>query len=165
MTPLRVATLILIVAAIGDLVGASPGPQIDPDKPITTCPSRELTPEIERLVRPVLLGFVAMRSAADPHSEAAYKSFEDPFYALLSSRDRHALEALVALSAYYLGEHSGEDLLESLLAKPAASDRLVAQYAVCRPATSFESKLTGVVVLRTKYDIYREERSRSRKAG
>lgn len=160
------ATLVAAGAALLLTLDAAAGrgPTIEKGAPIPTCGYR-LDPSVDGLIRPVLLGLVKMRQTSGGVSEAAFKLFEDPFYALLRSEDPRALEAQVALTAYYVGEHPGGELIEALLSHGPLADRLVAKYRVCRPLTSFEDRLTGVVVLGTKYRIYDDERRRSRKAG
>jgi hypothetical protein len=162
---IAVAVAGLTVAA-ASIASCASGPTIDGHTPLATCVSRHLEPAVDSLIRPVLLGYIDMRRSSNPSSGEATRKFEDPFHALLESRDPRVLEAEVALTAYYLGEHAGEELIESLLSKVTPkTDALVATYRVCRPRTSFEQELTGVVVLRTKYDIYDKERRHSRKDG
>jgi hypothetical protein len=96
----------------------------------------------------------AARRARRDHDKAYVSAFE----ALLESSDKDALEAQVALMAYYVGEHYGEELLASVLGRARRADKLVEQYAACRPVASFEKELGGVMVLKTLYTQYRDER-------
>jgi hypothetical protein len=105
-----------------------------------------LAPEIEALVRPVLLA----RTGADWGPD--YAQLER----VLASKTPAALEARVALMAYYLGEHPGQDLLESVLAEGTGAAGLVRKYSECRPPLSSEWRLPTVIVLRTLYDHYDE---------
>jgi hypothetical protein len=167
MSARRIAvTLAGLALTAAGVASCARGPTIDGHAPLATCTSHNLDPAVDRLIRPVILGYSDMRRSSDPYSGEATKKFEGPFYALLESRGPGVLEAEVALAAYYLGEHPGEELVESLLSRATPkTDALVATYRVCRPRTSFERELTGVVVLRTKYDVYDEERRHSRKDG
>jgi hypothetical protein len=140
-----------MVAMVAASVGCTNGPTIDQAAPILTCEAPPLDPAVEHLIKPVLLSFV----------EDSDETFEAPFHALLVSGDSRAVEAQVALMAYYIGEHPGEELIESLLKRSSEADPLISNYRRCRPALSIERQLAGVVVLRTKYDIYAEERKRA----
>ena len=133
---------------------APPGVEIYADAPIATCKAEALQPRIEALLRPVLLPMAAARRARRDHDEAYVRAFE----ALLASSDKDASEAQVALMAYYVGEHYGEELLESVLRRGPRADKLVERYAACRPTVSFETELRGVIVLKTLYVQYREQR-------
>jgi hypothetical protein len=124
----------------------------DRNAPIPTCQGTRLAPEVEALVRPVLMA----RTGEDWGPD--YAALEQ----VIASRQPGALEARVALMAYYLGEHPGEELLESILAEEARATPLVQKYRQCRPALSSEWRMPTVVVLRTLYDIYGEH---ARKAG
>jgi hypothetical protein len=57
-----------------------------------------------------------------------------------------------------VGEHYGEELLSAVLGRARRADKLVERYAACRPPLSFEKDLEGVVVLKTLYTPYREQR-------
>jgi len=119
-----------------------------PDKkaPIETCRQTRLATEVEALVRKVLMA----RSGGDWGPD--YAALED----VMKSREPAALEARVALMAYYLGEHPGEELLESVLAEGARVAPLVQKYSQCRPRLSSEWRLPTVGVSRTLYDLYGE---------
>jgi hypothetical protein len=133
---------------------------VEPDEhsPISTCTTGSLPPEVDLLVKPVLLARVA---AARSHTEWD-ESFENQFYKLLKMKGATALEAQVALMSYYTGEHYGEELLETVLKKSKQADPLVRRYRECRPRTSFEDQLDGVMVLRTLYDIYEQQHARKK---
>ena len=128
------------------------GPVAGLNAPIPTCNGATLAPEVEALVRPVLMAHA--RDDWGPH----FAALEE----VIASRQPAALEARVALMAYYLGEHPGEELLESVLAEEARATPLVQKYRQCRPPLSSEWRMPTVVVLRTLYDIYGEH---VRKAG
>jgi hypothetical protein len=134
----------------------APAPAVVPDShaPIITCKGDALAPPIEALLRPVLLPLAASRRARRDHDEGYVKAFE----VLLRSSDKNALEAQVALMAYYVGEHYGEELLGAVSSRAPRADVLVERYAACRPALSFERDLEGVVVLKTLYTQYRQLR-------
>jgi hypothetical protein len=118
----------------------------DVKAPIATCRGTWLAPEVEALVRPVLMA----RTGEDWGPD--YAALEK----VIASRQPAALEARVALMAYYLGEHPGEELLESVLAEGARATPLVRKYSQCRPPLSSEWRMPTVVVLRTLYDLYGE---------
>ncbi len=144
----QVTTIILLLPLIGTAVGAGVRP--DEHFPIAMCDKGALAPAVERLVKPVLLARVAWarsRSYLD-------KDFETAFYKFLEAKGAVALEAKVALMAYYTGEHYGEELVEAVLEHPAQADSLVRRYRDCRPRVTFEDQLDGLVVLRTQYDNY-----------
>ena len=143
---------VLIVA--GSMASPTPGVTPDSHSPIFTCKGEVLAPQIEALLRPVLIPMAAARRAGRDHDETYVKAFEG----LLESRDKNALEAQVALMAYYVGEHYGEELLSSVRGRARRADPLVQRYAACRPAVSFEKELEGVAVLKTLYTLYREHR-------
>jgi hypothetical protein len=148
------ALLLLALAS----VSIAAGPKPDAHFPIPTCESGTVTPSVEQLVKPVLLA----RAAWIRSGKYLDKSFEPPFYKLLATKGATALEAKVALMAYYTGEHYGEELLDAVLGEHALADRLVQRYRECRPRVSFEDRLEGVLVLRTQYDIYAEIRAQSK---
>jgi hypothetical protein len=143
---------VLIVA--GSIASATPGVIADSHSPIFTCKGEVLAPQIEALLRPVLIPMANARRARRDHDEKYVKAFES----LLESRDKNALEAQVALMAYYVGEHYGEELLSSVQGRGRQADKLVQRYAACRPAVSFERELEGVIVLKTLYTLYGENR-------
>jgi hypothetical protein len=122
------------------------GPVPDERAPISTCRDTTLAPEVEALVRPVLMA----HSGADWGPD--YAALEE----VITSRHPAALEARVALMAYYLGEHPGEELLESVLGDGTSAMPLVRKYSQCRPPLRSEWRLPTVVVLRTLYDLYDE---------
>jgi len=123
--------------------------------PIPSCDGRSLRPAVEQLLKPVLFAWVAAEDS-ERNRDAYYTAFEQ----LLAMHTADAHEAQAALMAYYTGEHSGDEMLEATLAEPRVFDPLVTAFRTCRPTLTFESDLTGVVVLRTLYDIYAEERAR-----
>lgn len=118
--------------------------------PLPSCPSM-LKPDVERLVRPVLVA--STRSDWGPD----YAALEQ----LLHSKEPAALEARVALMAYYIGEHPGEELLESVMSAGPAAVPLVKQYSQCRPRLRSEREIGTVLALRTLYNIYSTETSRN----
>ena len=128
------------------------GVEIDKYNPIPTCEGRKLEPRVERLLRPVLLSLSEARRARREWDTA----FETTFRRLLRLKDPDALEAKVALMAYYVGEHYGEELQNSFQPSTKA-DSLIKRYKICRPLVTFEERLSGIVVLRTLYDQYEEE--------
>jgi hypothetical protein len=151
----RIIVFFAVATAAALSAACANGPTIDRSAPIPTCDALQLDPAIERLISPVLLSFAGGSQGA----------FETALDKLLTSVDSRAVEAQAALMAYYLGEHPGEELIQSLLQRASEADPLITKYRVCRPSLSFERQLRGVVVLRTKYDIYAEERKHSRKEG
>jgi hypothetical protein len=90
-----------------------------------------------------------------PEFKAAFEKF-------LALKGSVALEAKVALMAYYTGEHYGEELLETVLEQPAQADPLVRRYRECRPRVSFEGDLENLIVLRAQYNAYDEIRRESK---
>jgi len=151
------APLILVLAYVAAVRTATPnaaGVEQDPHSPIPTCPDTSLPHRVERLLKPVLMA----RAAGLQAREDWDKPYEEEFYKLLERKGPDALEAQVALMAYYTGEHYGHELLEALLGHPAQVDPLVRRYRACRPRVTFEDRLIGVVVLRTLYDMYEGER-------
>jgi hypothetical protein len=153
MNVTRVIVFFGLATAAAWTTACASGPTIDGSAPIPTCDALPLDPAVERLISPVLLSFV--RGSREPFEAALEK--------LLASRDSRAGEAQAALMAYYIGEHPGEELIQSLLTRPSEADPLIAKYRVCRPSLSVERQLRGLVVLRTKYDVYAEERKSMRK--
>jgi hypothetical protein len=151
----RVIVLFAMATSAAVSAGCANGPTIDQSTPIPTCEGLQLEPAVELLISPVLLSF----------AEESDESFEAALHKLLASNDSRAVEAQVALMAYYIGEHPGEELIESLLNRTTEADPLIAKYGVCRPPLSIERQLRSVVVLRTKYDTYTRERKRVRKDG
>jgi len=119
-------------------------------RPIPTCRGRPLAREVEMLVRPVLRGTFDL----DANNDA--------LESLLGDRSERALEAKVALMAYYLGEHAGEELIESVLAQQETATPLVQRYMSCRPPLPSEWRIGTVRASRTKYDIYLEELAKRR---
>jgi len=122
------------------------GPVPDQKAPIATCRKTRLASEVEALVRNVLMARTGEGWGPD------YAALED----VINSREPAALEARVALMAYYLGEHPGEELLESVLAEGTRAAPLVQKYSQCRPPLSSEWRMPTVVVSRTLYDLYGE---------
>jgi hypothetical protein len=143
-----------VVLISGFLCLLAPGAQagVKPEEhfPIATCQKGTLPAEVDSLVKPVLLARVAW-ARSTTHLD---KAFEAAFYKFLDAKSSRALEAKVALLAYYIGEHYGEELLDAVLERPAQADALVRRYRACRLQTSFEAELDGLVVLRTQYDNY-----------
>ena len=119
---------------------------IDEDAPIPTCADKVLTPEVEELMRPVLVA----------HRQSGWAPDLTALEALLGSRQPAAAEARVALMAYYIGEHAGEELLESVLQERLVTGPLVARYRQCRPSLASEAEIGHVRVLRTLYDHFAE---------
>ena len=130
--------------------------KIDANDPIPTCKEARLPQGVERLIRPVLEARVERLAKDDEDTNERY---DTAFYNLVESRDSEALEAQVALMAYYVGEHYGHELVDAVLEHGPPADVLVNRYKVCRPPVSFESQLSGVMVLRTLYGIYDSDRS------
>ena len=151
---LRKVLVLLALPVVGS--GAAAGVTVSTHAPIDTCRDGALPPDVDALVKPVLLASVA----AQRQGRFPDQAFERELYQLLETQGTVALEAKVAMMSYYIGEHYGEELLEAALQDAMQSDALVARYEKCRPHVSFESELDGVVVLRTLYDIYLEERRR-----
>jgi hypothetical protein len=82
---------VLIVAS--SIASPTPGVVSDSHSPIFTCKGEVLAPQIEALLRPVLLPMAAARRARRDHDETYVKAFE----ALIESSDKNVLEAQVAL--------------------------------------------------------------------
>jgi hypothetical protein len=143
--------MVLLLAAMLATADAR-GQGVVPDErsPIPTCEQRRLSPDIELLVRPVLLARVeALRAGRDWDADS-----EHAFYSLLERRSASAREAQTALMAYDLGEHYAEDLLKVATSRAALFAPLVARYKTCRPAVSFEEQLERIVVRRTVYEHF-----------
>ncbi len=118
--------------------------------PIETCKGIFLPPRVERLLKPVLLSLAAaIRSNREWDTD-----YEKAFYNLLKMKGPDAREAQVALMAYYVGAHYGEELLELARTHPLQFDPFVERYRLCRPQLTFEDQLSGVMVLQTLYKIY-----------
>jgi hypothetical protein len=122
------------------------GPIPDKIAPIATCRETTLAPEVEALVRPVLMAHGGQDWGPD------YAALEE----VIGSTQPAGREARIALMAYYLGEHPAEELLESILADGPSAIPLVRKYSQCRPPLTSEWRLSTVVVLRTLYDLYGE---------
>jgi len=118
--------------------------------PIPTCQGPALTRDVEVLVRPVL------------GASFDLDANNDALESLLGDRSDRALDAKVALMAYYLGEHAGEELIESVLAQHEKATPLVQQYMSCRPPLPSEWRIGTLRSSRTKYDIYLEELAKRR---
>jgi len=153
--------MICVLLAVASLSGDARGQGVVPDEhaPIPTCEQRRLTPDIELLVRPVLLARVeALRAGREWDAD-----FEHAFYSLLERRSASAREAQTALMAYYTGEHYAEDLLRVATNRSKLFAPLVAQYKTCRPTVSFEDQLEGVLVLRTLYQHFENRQAEIRR--
>ena len=142
---IAVAAIVVGLAATAYWLGHR-GPVPDKKAPIATCRTTRLAPEAEAIVRNVLMA----RTREDWGPD--YAALED----VIKSSEPAAFEARVALMAYYLGEHPGEKLLESVLAEGTRAAPLVQKYSQCRPPLSSEWRMPTVVVLRTLYDLYGE---------
>jgi hypothetical protein len=105
---------------------------------------------VETVVRPVLSAGLDLDA-----NNAALES-------LFADRSDRALEAKVALMAYYLGEHSGEELVEGVLVQQEQATPLVQKYVSCRPPLPGEWRIGTLRASRTKYDIYLEELAKRR---
>lgn len=152
----RSAGLICLVAGaimVGDVARGERVIQ-DDHSPIPTCERQQLPLDVEALIRPVLLARVAALEARREWDT----TYEDAFYRLLRLRSPAAREAQTALMAYYTGEHYGEELLELTTSEPKVFAPLVAKYRICRPAVTFEDQLQGIVVLRTLYELFEDDR-------
>ena len=128
------------------------GVVIRDDGPIPTCDGHPLGRNVEALVRQVLDASVSLGLDAN----------NDALDSLLDDRSERALEAKVALMAYYLGEHSGEELIESVLAQQEEATPLVQRYVSCRPPLPLEWRIGTLRASRTKYDIYLETQATPR---
>jgi len=106
--------------------GVRSGVQPDKYNPIATCEKGSLPDEVDRLIKPVLLARVAQTRSGTYID----KAFETAFYKFLDTKGKAALEAKVALMAYYVGEHYGEELSEAVLEHPNQADVLVRRYTV-----------------------------------
>jgi hypothetical protein len=146
--------MVVVAATLMASTASGQGVVQDDYSPIPTC-DRQLPSPVEALVRPVL----QTRAAALQAKREWDTAYEDAFYRLLKMRSPVAREAQAALMAYYTGEHYGEELLELAKTKPQVSDPPVAKYRICRPKVAFEDQLQGVVVLRTLYELYENDRA------
>lgn len=142
---IALTAIFVVLAATAYWLGHR-GPVPDRKAPIATCRKTKLAPGVEALVRNVLMA----RSGEDWDPD--YAALED----LISSKEPAALEARVALMAYYLGEHPGAELLDSVLVEGTRAAPLVQKYSQCRPPLSSEWRMPTVVVLHTLYDLYGE---------
>jgi hypothetical protein len=153
--------MICVLSAVVSLSGDARGQGVVPDEhsPIPTCEQRRLSPDIELLVRPVLLARAEALSAGREWDA----NFEHAFYSLLERRSASAREAQTALMAYYTGERYAEDLLRVASSRSTLFAPLVTQYKTCRPMVSFEDQLGGIVVLRTIYQQFESRQTEIRR--
>jgi hypothetical protein len=148
-----VVAIALLVMAPGEGHAKRGGPTTDDYMPIATCPDGLARP-VDGLLRPVLVSLAKWR-----WSRRFYDAtFDRELHRLLQSKHPRALEAQVALLAYYLGERAGDELVAHILSRGAAADELVQRYKSCRPYTSFEGRLSAVQTSATKYAVFEEER-------
>jgi len=157
----RRVRMICVLSAVVFLAADARGQGVVPDQhsPIATCEQRRLSPDIELLLRPVLLAQAdAVRAGREWDA-----NFEHAFYSLLERRSASAREAQTALMAYYTGEHYAEDLLRVATNRSKLFAPLVAQYKTCRPMVSFEDQLAGVAVLRTLYQRFESRQAEMRR--
>jgi len=157
----RRVRMICVLSAVVFLAADARGQGVVPDQhsPIATCEQRRLSPDIELLLRPVLLAQAdAVRAGREWDA-----NFEHAFYSLLERRSASAREAQTALMAYYTGEHYAEDLLRVATTRSKLFAPLVAQYKTCRPMVSFEDQLGGIVVLRTIYQQFESRQTEIRR--
>ena len=66
------------------------------------------------------------------------KVFEERFYKLLRRRGHAADEALAALLAFYVGEHTGEELLCEVTKRGRRMKRHLRRFLDCAPITGIE---------------------------
>ena len=149
--PVRLVAQTLALATVLALAGvfylSHRGVISSSNDPIPDCLSRPLRPDVEQLVRPVLVA-----SSTDdwgPNYDALER--------LLKLQTPPATEARVALMAYYLGEHPGEELVEGVLLEQAVATPLVLDYMQCRPTMPSEWRIGTNRASRTKYRHYLEE--------
>jgi hypothetical protein len=114
---------------------------------------------VDSLLRPVLTSLARWRWS----KRFFDATFDREFHGLLTSKHPRALEAHVALLAYYLGERAGDELVANVVSRGAAADELVERYKACRPPTSYESRLSAVTTSATKYAVFEEERRTARR--
>jgi hypothetical protein len=124
---------------------------VSDEHPIPECP-RVLGRGVEGLVRPVLSASRSLNWGPN------YGALD----ALCADKSDQALEAKVALMAYYLGEHPGEELVESVLEQHDKATPLVQQYMECRPPLPGEWRIGTLFASRTKYERYLREQARRR---
>ena len=111
------------------------------------CKSERLRPGVDRLVSPVLKALKVAASKNDWWD----KTYEKQFYRLIEAKSTDAREARVALMAYYVGEHYGEELVCAVEADGKGMIPLLDKYKQCRPVSSAEPIPSRFLVEPTLY--------------
>ena len=112
------------------------------------CKSGKLRPAVDHLVTPVLKALKIAESKNDWWD----KAYEASFYSLIEAKGADAKEARVALLAYYVGEHYGEELVCAVEADGKAMIPLLERYKECRPRSSAEPVSSRFLVAAILYD-------------
>jgi hypothetical protein len=112
------------------------------------CKSTKLRPGVDRLVSPVLK---ALR-IAESKNDWWDKDYEKNSYSLIEAKGSDAKEARVALMAYYVGEHYGEELVCAVEADGQEMVPLLEKYKQCRPGSSAGPVSSRFLVPATLYD-------------
>jgi hypothetical protein len=112
--------------------------------PATSCQAPQLSPKAAALLRPVLSEYLAAHAEEfdaagrfvreSPHT----KVFEQRFERLLATSGPSADEAIAALMAFYVGEHSAEELLCEAINRGKRIQPHLKRFLHCPPTTGLE---------------------------
>ena len=141
-------TAILAVVVLAQIAVATPSEE----RPIPTCKTVELAPEIEERILPVLSGLVKAREEGDWYLPEYTGALHD----LLREQSAVASEARIALLAYYVGEAYGEELVCAVSSDGASVLPLLEDYRRCRPQVALDPVPLALRASTFKYDVVRE---------
>lgn len=101
------------------------------DGHIPRCPGKKLPPPVDALVAPILSASMSVISSNQPRAERLLQELNE-------NHAPAAIEARIALLAYYLGEHPAEELLCRVVDDGPVALSILEAYKKCSPACSAE---------------------------
>jgi len=142
---MRTTLILLVIVQIAASGSAT-------EKAIPTCNEMKLRPEIAQRVVPILKA----RLKAQEQNDWYLPEYTEPLHQLFREESDIAMEARIALLAYYIGEAYGEELFCAISQDGEEALPILTRYKACRPATVLDPTITNLVLGTTDYELVAE---------
>ncbi len=121
-------------------------------EPLPSCDGVKLRADVEKRIVPILEARIKVHEQNDWY----LPDYTEPLHVLFREDSAIAMEARIALLAYYIGEAYGGELFCAISQDGRAALPLLEHYLECRPAISLDPRVDEFVGTRANYEFVAE---------